>query len=83
MNTADTEIYNKGDIVFGLYLAKDSGSDTLILCEGNVDVVMLAQAGFKNAVAPLGTAFTVEQARVIAKYAKTVVVAFDSDGAGQ
>ena len=83
MNTADTEIYNKGDIVFGLSLAKDSGSDTLILCEGNIDVVMLAQAGFKNAVAPLGTAFTVEQARVIAKYAKTVVVAFDSDGAGQ
>ena len=83
MNSADTEIYKKGDIVFGLSLAKDKNDGTLILCEGNIDVVMLAQAGFTNAVAPLGTAFTVDQARVIAKYAKTVVVAFDGDSAGQ
>ena len=83
MNSADTDIYKKGDIVFGLSIAKDKCDGTLILCEGNIDVVMLAQAGFQNAVAPLGTAFTVDQARVIAKYAKTVVVAFDSDGAGQ
>ena len=83
MNSPETDIYKKGEILFGLNLAKDKNDGTLILCEGNIDVVMLSQAGFKNAVAPLGTAFTTEQARVIAKYAKTVVIAFDSDSAGQ
>ncbi len=83
MNSPETDIYHKGNIVFGLSVAKDKCEGTLILCEGNIDVVMLSQAGFKNAVAPLGTAFTVEQARIIAKYAKTVVIAFDSDAAGQ
>ncbi|MBQ8606379.1 MAG: DNA primase [Clostridia bacterium] len=83
MNSPETPIYHKGDVLFGLNLAKDKNDGTLILCEGNIDVVMLSQAGFKNAIAPLGTAFTVEQARIIAKYAKTVVVSFDSDSAGQ
>ncbi len=83
MNSPETDIYHKGNIVFGLSVAKDKCEGTLILCEGNIDVVMLSQSGFKNAVAPLGTAFTVEQARIIAKYAKTVVIAFDSDAAGQ
>lgn len=83
LNSPDTEIYHKGDILFGLNVAKDKNEETLILCEGNIDVVMLSQAGFKNAIAPLGTAFTVEQARVIARYAKNVVIAFDSDNAGQ
>lgn len=83
MNSPETEIYKKGQILFGMNLAKDKNEGTLILCEGNIDVVMLSQAGFKNAVAPLGTAFTTEQARVVAKYAKTVIIAFDSDAAGQ
>lgn len=83
MNSPETPIYHKGDILFGLNVAKEKNEGTLILCEGNIDVVMLSQAGFKNAIAPLGTAFTVEQARVIARYAKTVVIAFDSDAAGQ
>ncbi len=83
INSPDTEIYHKGNILFGLNLAKDKNNGTLILCEGNIDVVMLAQAGFKNSVAPLGTAFTVDQARRIAQYAKTVIIAFDSDSAGQ
>lgn len=83
MNSPDTEIYHKGNILFGLNLAKEKNDGTLILCEGNIDVVMLSQAGFRNAVAPLGTAFTTDQARRIAQYAKTVVVAFDSDSAGQ
>lgn len=83
INTSETEIYKKGNVLFGLNLAKDKNEGTLILCEGNIDVVMLSQAGFRNAVAPLGTAFTVEQARIIAKYAKTVVIAFDSDSAGE
>ncbi len=83
MNSPETPIYHKGSTVFGLNLAKDKNDGTLILCEGNIDVVMLSQAGFKNAIAPLGTAFTVEQARIIAKYAKTVIISFDSDTAGQ
>ena len=83
MNSPETDIYHKGNIVFGLSVAKDKCEGTLILCEGNIDVVMLSQSGFKNAVAPLGTAFTVEQARILAKYAKTVIIAFDSDSAGQ
>lgn len=83
MNSPDTDIYHKGDVLFGLNLAKDKNEGTLILCEGNIDVVMLAQAGFKNAIAPLGTAFTVDQARVIAKYAQNVVISFDGDSAGQ
>ena len=82
LNSPETPIYTKGHTLFGLNLAKDN-SDTIILVEGNLDVVSLSQAGFKNAVAPLGTAFTKDQARIIAKYAKTVLVAFDNDAAGQ
>ena len=82
LNSPETPIYTKGHTLFGLNLAKDN-SDTIILVEGNLDVVSLSQAGFKNAAAPLGTAFTKDQARIIAKYAKTVLIAFDNDAAGQ
>ncbi len=82
LNSPETDIYTKGNCVFGLNLAKNEPEGTLILCEGNLDVVSLSQAGFTGAVAPLGTAFTKEQARILAKYAKTVVVAFDNDSAG-
>lgn len=82
LNSPETDIYTKGNCVFGLHLAKNEPEGTLILCEGNLDVVSLSQAGFTGAVAPLGTAFTKEQARILAKYAKTVVVAFDNDSAG-
>ncbi|MBQ7095911.1 MAG: DNA primase [Clostridia bacterium] len=82
LNSPETDIYTKGNCVFGLHLAKNQKDGLLILCEGNLDVVSLVQAGFEGAVAPLGTAFTKEQARILAKYAKTVVVAFDNDSAG-
>ncbi|PWM41806.1 MAG: DNA primase [Clostridiales bacterium] len=82
LNSPETEIYTKGNCVFGLHLAKNEPEGLLILCEGNLDVVSLSQAGFTGAVAPLGTAFTKEQARILARYAKTVVVAFDNDSAG-
>ncbi len=82
LNSPETDIYTKGNCVFGLNLAKNEPEGTLILCEGNLDVVSLSQAGFTGAVAPLGTAFTKEQARILVKYAKTVVVAFDNDSAG-
>ena len=82
LNSPETEIYTKGNCVFGLHLAKNQPEGLLILCEGNLDVISLAQAGFTGAVAPLGTAFTKEQARILAKYAKSIVVAFDNDSAG-
>lgn len=82
MNSPETLLYKKTQTVFGLNLAKQNNDALIILVEGNIDVVMLHQAGFSNAVAPLGTAFTKEQARLISKYAKTVVVAFDIDKAG-
>ena len=82
LNSPDTEIYVKGQVVFGLQYAKNQPEGILILCEGNIDVVSMHQAGFTGAVAPLGTAFTPEQARILARYAKRVVVAFDNDSAG-
>ncbi|MBQ8600883.1 MAG: DNA primase, partial [Clostridia bacterium] len=82
LNSPETDIYTKGNCVFGLHLAKNQPEGLLILCEGNLDVISLAQAGFSGAVAPLGTAFTKEQARILAKYAKSIVVAFDNDSAG-
>ena len=63
--------------------AKNSCSDGLILCEGNVDVVSLHQAGFENAVATLGTAITPEHARLMKKYTSKVFIAYDSDSAGR
>lgn len=82
MNSTETLIYKKSQTVFGLNFAKQNTEETIILVEGNIDVATLHQAGFAGAVAPLGTAFTKEQARMLAKYAKTVVVAFDLDKAG-
>ncbi len=83
MNSPETLLYRKSQTVFGLNFAKTSETGTIILVEGNIDVATLHQAGFKNAVAPLGTAFTKEQARLLAKYAKTVLIAFDMDAAGR
>ena len=83
LNSPETPIYTKGHTLFGLNLAKDEGADALILVEGNLDVVSLSQAGFKNAIAPLGTAFTKDQARIIAKYTKQVILCFDNDAAGR
>lgn len=82
MNSPETLLYKKSQTVFGLNFAKSNTDGTIILVEGNLDVASLHQAGFDGAVAPLGTAFTKEQARMLAKYATKVVVAFDMDKAG-
>lgn len=82
MNSPETLLYKKSQTVFGLNFAKQNTEERIILVEGNLDVATLHQAGFDGAVAPLGTAFTKEQARMLSKYAKTVVVAFDMDKAG-
>lgn len=83
VNTSDTPAFKKSKFVFGLNIAKSSEEDSLIMCEGCMDAVALHQAGFDNAVATLGTAITAEQARLIARHAKTVYLSYDSDGAGK
>ncbi|MBQ1544262.1 MAG: DNA primase [Clostridia bacterium] len=83
VNTADTLIYKKSNAVFALNFAKSSGKDSLILCEGYMDVIALHQAGFTNAVAGLGTALTDEQVRLIARYCTDVYLSYDMDEAGR
>lgn len=83
LNTSDTPGFKKGRTLFALNYAKNYCQDEIILCEGYMDVVALHTAGFENAVATLGTALTSEQARIISKYTKKVVLCYDSDEAGQ
>ncbi len=83
LNTSDTMVYKKSQGVFALNLAKKSGKDSLILCEGYMDVIAMHQAGFTNTVAGLGTALTGEQARLLSRYASEVLIAYDADEAGQ
>ena len=83
LNTAKTPVFDKGSNLFSLNFAKNSNSAIMILAEGYMDVIAINQAGFSNVVATLGTAITSEQARKIGQYAKEVVIAYDSDTAGQ
>ncbi len=83
LNTKDTPVFQKSRILFSMNFAKKDTGRRLILCEGNIDVITMYQAGFHNAVATCGTALTEEQARLIAQYADEVVIAYDSDAAGQ
>lgn len=83
INTSDTLVYKKTNEVFGLNFAKDSGKDSLILCEGYMDVIAMHQAGFTNAVAGCGTALTNEQVRLLSRYAKEIILVYDNDEAGQ
>lgn len=84
INTADTPVYHKSSGLFAMNFAKDNMEQgRLILAEGYMDVISLHKAGIQNAIASLGTALTTEQARIIARYAKEVVICYDSDEAGQ
>lgn len=83
VNTADTPVYKKSANLFGMNFAKNACADRVILVEGNMDVISLHQAGFTNTVAPLGTAFTIEQANLLARYTKEIVLMLDADAAGQ
>ena len=83
VNTSDTPVYKKSENLFGINYAKNFCSEQMILVEGNMDVISLHQAGFENVVAPLGTAFTPEQANLIARYTKEIVLMLDADAAGQ
>lgn len=83
INTQDTLVYKKTNELFAMNLAKDSKEESLILCEGYMDVIALHQAGFTNSVAGCGTAITNEQVRLIARYAKEVILTYDRDEAGR
>ena len=82
LNSPETEIFDKRRNLYGFNYARYSRSKYLILCEGYMDVISMHQAGFGQAVASLGTAFTPEQARLIHRYFQLVYLAYDSDGAG-
>ncbi|MFA7128553.1 MAG: DNA primase [Sphaerochaeta sp.] len=85
INTPETAIYSKKQNLFGLYESIDTIKkiQKAILCEGNFDVVAMHQSGFTNAMAPLGTSFTEEQAKLLRRYCTSVTTLFDSDAAGQ
>ncbi len=83
LNTSDTPAFKKSRNLFALNYARHNCAEKIILCEGYMDVIALHAAGFENAVATLGTSLTNEQARMMAKYTKQVLIAYDSDEAGQ
>ena len=82
MNTTETVAYSKRRVLYGLNLAKKTKRPNIILCEGNLDVVTLHQAGFDNAVACMGTALTQEQIRLLSRFTKELILCYDNDSAG-
>ena len=82
MNSPETPIFDKRRNLYGLNFARTARSGNIILCEGYMDVIAMHQAGFTQAVASLGTAFTAEQAMLLKRYTDNVLLAYDSDGAG-
>lgn len=83
INTSDTPVYKKSNGVFALNFAKNDNGNKLLLVEGYMDVIALHQAGFTNAIACLGTAFTSEQANLLSRYADEIIICYDNDGAGR
>ena len=82
-NSSDTPVFKKSRNLFALNFARLACEEALILCEGYMDVIALHSAGFTNAVATLGTAITAEQARMMSRYTKKVIISYDADEAGQ
>ena len=82
LNSPETPIFDKRRNLYGLNYARRARSSNIILCEGYMDVIAMHQAGFGQAVASLGTAFTPEQANLLRRYTDNVLLAYDSDGAG-
>lgn len=83
INSSDTPVYKKSHNMYGINFAKKCCQDRAILVEGNLDVIALHQAGFENTVAALGTSFTEEQAKLLGRYTKEVLVVMDADEAGE
>ena len=82
LNSNETAIFEKRKNLYGLHLARSSRADNYILCEGYMDVISLHRAGFSQAMASLGTSFTPEQAMILKRFGKKVLLSYDSDTAG-
>lgn len=82
LNSPETPLFDKSRNLYGLHAAKKARKGYFLLCEGYMDVIALHQAGFTNAVASLGTAFTPQHAMLMKRYVDQVILTFDSDGAG-
>lgn len=82
LNSPETMIFDKSRNLYGLNFARTSRANNIILCEGYMDVIAMHQAGFSQAAASLGTAFTSGQASLLKRYTQEVILAYDSDGAG-
>lgn len=83
LNSRETKLFDKSRNLYGLNFAKKSRKKEIILCEGYMDVISMHQAGFTNAVAALGTAFTSGHGTLLRRYTENVILSFDSDEAGQ
>lgn len=83
VNTSQTLVFKKNQQIYALNTAKNNNNGTLILCEGNMDVIAMHQAGFTNAVAAMGTAFNADHARILSRYCENIIIAGDNDEAGQ
>lgn len=82
LNSPETKLFDKSRNLYGLNYARTSREKYMLICEGYMDVIAMHQAGFTNAVASLGTAFTTQHASLIKRYTDQVVLTYDSDGAG-
>lgn len=82
LNSPETRLFDKSRNLYGLNYARTSREGYLLICEGYLDVISLHQAGFTNAVASLGTAFTTQHANVLKRYTEQVILTYDSDSAG-
>ena len=82
LNSPETMLYSKRRSLYGINFAKNTKRDSILLVEGNIDVVTLHQAGIDNAVATMGTSLTTEQTRLISRYAKEIIICYDNDPAG-
>lgn len=85
VNSPETPLFTKGKVLYGLDKSKRALIDakTAIVCEGQIDLISAFESGVQNIIAPQGTAFTTDQARVLQRFVETVVLCFDSDRAGQ
>ncbi|HEY2626556.1 MAG TPA: DNA primase [Candidatus Udaeobacter sp.] len=85
LNSPETPLFQKGRVLFGLHKSKRAliEANCAIVCEGQLDLISLFEAGIKNVVAPQGTAFTERQAKVLKRYVNEIVLCYDSDTAGQ
>ncbi|MDE7059204.1 MAG: DNA primase [Lachnospiraceae bacterium] len=82
LNSPETKVFDKSRNLYGLHLARLSRKPNIILCEGYMDVIAMHQAGFPQAVASLGTAFTVQQSAILKRYTNEVLLTYDNDEAG-